>query len=68
MVTDREGNPLEALGIKDFTVSENGVEQKIDSVISASQRNEPVTIMLTMDVSGSMGDEIYLEDGSRGGL
>ncbi|MEQ8222551.1 MAG: VWA domain-containing protein [Candidatus Eremiobacterota bacterium] len=65
MVTDREGNPLEGLGIKDFTVSENGVEQKIDSVISASQRNEPVNIMLTMDVSGSMGDEIYLEDGTK---
>ena len=65
MVTDKEGNPVEGLGIKDFTVSENGIEQKIDSVISASQRNEPVTIMLTMDVSGSMGDEIYQEDGTK---
>ncbi|MEQ8168839.1 MAG: VWA domain-containing protein [Candidatus Eremiobacterota bacterium] len=65
MVTDKEGNPVEGLGIKDFTVSENAIEQKIDSVISASQRNEPVTIMLTMDVSGSMGDEIYQEDGTK---
>ena len=65
IVTDKAGNPVEGLGIKDFTVSENGIEQKIDSVISASQRNEPVTIMLTMDVSGSMGDEIYQEDGTK---
>lgn len=65
MVTDREGNPVDGLGIKDFTVSENGIEQKINTVISASQRNEPVTIMLTMDVSGSMGQETYHEDGTK---
>ncbi|HPZ07487.1 MAG TPA: VWA domain-containing protein [Candidatus Eremiobacteraeota bacterium] len=66
IVTDKAGNPVEGLGIRDFSVSENGVQQKLDSVINSSQKDEPVLVMLTMDASGSMGSQtiIYYENGS----
>ena len=38
-VTDREGRPIEGLGVNDFTISENGVRQEIAFV--EYQRLEP---------------------------
>ena len=65
IVTDEDGNPVEDLDVKDFVVFENNVKQKLDDVINASQQDEPINVVLTMDVSGSMGEEntIISEDG-----
>lgn len=68
IVTDRDGNPKEGLGVKDFTVIEDGIKQEIDDVLNALQKEEPLNLMLTMDVSGSMGEENIIsetDDGSE---
>jgi len=57
IVTDAKGNPVKGLGIKDFAVFEKNIKQNIDDVVNASQRGEPLNVVLTMDVSGSMGEE-----------
>ncbi|MBI3653116.1 MAG: VWA domain-containing protein [Acidobacteria bacterium] len=54
---DRSGNPLKALKAKDFIVYEDGAKQKIEHFTSTE---EPFTLMLLLDVSGSTRDDIAL--------
>ena len=52
VVTDHQGRNIIDLKKEDFVVLENDVEQEISLFDSV---NEPVTILLLLDVSGSMG-------------
>lgn len=56
-VIDRQGNVLKSLKAEDFTVYEDGQKQKIELF---SSTEEPFTIMLLLDVSGSTRDDIAL--------
>jgi Ca-activated chloride channel family protein len=56
-VIDRQGNVLKALKAEDFTIYEDGAKQKIELF---SSTEEPFTIMLLLDVSGSTRDDIAL--------
>src|SRR4051812_2075342 len=49
-VIDRQGNVLKSLKAEDFIVYEDGQKQKIELFASTE---EPFTIMLLLDVSGS---------------
>jgi Ca-activated chloride channel homolog len=56
-VLDRQGNVLKALKAEDFMVYEDGAKQKIEHFTSTE---EPFTLMLLLDVSGSTRDDIAL--------
>lgn len=56
-VTDRNGHPIRSLKADDFIVYEDGVKQKVTH-FAATQ--EPFTLMLLLDISGSTRDEIAL--------
>ena len=56
-VTDRNGRAVRSLRADDFTVFEDGVRQKIAHF---SPTEEPFTLMLLIDVSGSTIDDIDL--------
>jgi Ca-activated chloride channel family protein len=55
--TDRSGRAIKSLKAEDFTVYEDGVKQKI-SHFAATE--EPFTLMLLLDISGSTRDDIAL--------
>ena len=62
-VVDSRGHAIEQLDARDFEVYEDGVKQTISS-FSATQ--EPFTLMLLLDVSGSTAHEISLiKDAAR---
>jgi len=50
-VLDRDGRFVSGLGQQDFKIFENGVEQKLEYFQSVEQ---PFTVVLLLDVSGSM--------------
>lgn len=52
-VTDRQGNPVDGLGLRDFQVLEEKKSQVITSV--KFKRNTPVSIGVLVDISRSMG-------------
>jgi len=56
-VAGRDGRALRTLKINDFTVYENGVKQTI-SHFAATE--EPFTLLLLLDISGSTRDDIVL--------
>ena len=56
-VTDPNGLAVRSLRADDFNVYENGVLQKISHFASGE---EPFTLMLLLDISGSTADEIML--------
>jgi VWFA-related protein len=56
-VIDRQGNVLKTLKAEDFVVYEDGARQKIELFASTE---EPFTVMLLLDVSGSTRDDIAL--------
>jgi VWFA-related protein len=55
--TDRGGRVIKSLRAEDFTVYEDGVKQKI-SHFAATE--EPFTLLLLLDISGSTRDDIAL--------
>lgn len=54
-VTDKDGAFIEGLGPGDFTVFEDGVEQKI---LEFEVENRPISLGVLIDTSGSMKEEI----------
>jgi VWFA-related protein len=56
-VLDREGRAIRSLKKEDFVVFEDGVEQKVSHF---APTEEPFTVMLLLDVSGSTRDDIAL--------
>jgi Ca-activated chloride channel homolog len=56
-VIDRQGNVLKTLKADDFIIYEDGAKQKIELFASTE---EPFTVMLLLDVSGSTRDDIAL--------
>ena len=56
-VTDSNGVSVRSLKAEDFDVYEDGVKQKISHFASG---DEPFTLMLLLDISGSTADEIML--------
>jgi VWFA-related protein len=56
-VTDSNGDAVRSLKADEFNVYENGVLQKISHFTSG---DEPFTLMLLLDISGSTADEIML--------
>jgi VWFA-related protein len=54
---DRSGNALKALKAEDFVIYEDGAKQKIEHF---SSTEEPFTLLLLLDVSGSTRDDIAL--------
>lgn len=56
-VVGRDGNVLKALKAADFTVYEDGLRQKIEIFESTE---EPFTLLLLLDLSGSTRDDIEL--------
>lgn len=56
-VLDREGRAIRSLKKEDFLIFEDGVEQKVSHF---APTEEPFTVMLMLDVSGSTRDEIAL--------
>ncbi len=56
-VTDSNGLAIRSLKADDFNVYEDGVRQKISHFASGE---EPFTLMLLLDISGSTADEIML--------
>ncbi|HXG93743.1 MAG TPA: VWA domain-containing protein [Blastocatellia bacterium] len=56
-VTDREGRAVKSLKADDFVIYEDGARQRI-AHFSATE--EPFTLMLLLDISGSTRDEIML--------
>ena len=56
-VTDSNGVAIRSLKADDFDVYEDGVKQKISHFASGE---EPFTLMLLLDISGSAADEIML--------
>jgi VWFA-related protein len=55
--TDRAGRAIKSLKAEDFTIYEDGVRQKI-SHFAATE--EPFTLLLLLDISGSTRDDIAL--------
>jgi Ca-activated chloride channel homolog len=56
-VADRDGHPISTLTASDFTVYEDGVKQKIAHF---ARTEEPFSVMLMLDISGSTLEEIGL--------
>lgn len=56
-VTDRNGRALRSLKAADFTVYEDGVRQRIEHFAATE---EPFTLLLLLDLSGSTRDDIEL--------
>ncbi|HXG64656.1 MAG TPA: VWA domain-containing protein [Blastocatellia bacterium] len=56
-VFDRDGRLLKSLKAQDFIVYEDGVEQKIAHFTATE---EPFTLMLLLDISGSTRDDIAM--------
>jgi VWFA-related protein len=56
-VTDREGRAIRSLKAEDFVVYEDGIRQKISHFATTE---EPFTLMLLLDISGSTREEIGL--------
>lgn len=60
-VTDENGKPVRGLEAKNFKVSENGVERKVDFFEPLRRKDDsrPLAIVFALDVSGSMtGEEL----------
>lgn len=60
-VTDSKGKPVRGLEAKDFRISENGIERRIDFFEPLRRQGEtrPLAIVFALDVSGSMtADEL----------
>ncbi|HEX8186099.1 MAG TPA: VWA domain-containing protein [Blastocatellia bacterium] len=55
--TDRAGRALKSLKAEDFTIYEDGVKQKISHF---AETEEPFTLLLLLDISGSTRDDIAL--------
>ena len=56
-VTDRDGRALRSLKAADFTIYEDGARQRIEHFAATE---EPFTLLLLLDISGSTRDEIEL--------
>jgi VWFA-related protein len=56
-VTDPTGRPIRSLTADDFVIYEDGVRQKITHFSSGE---EPFTVLLLLDISGSTADDITL--------
>ncbi|HJQ23861.1 MAG TPA: VWA domain-containing protein [Blastocatellia bacterium] len=56
-VTDRSGRALRSLKAADFAVYEDGVRQRIEHFAATE---EPFTLLLLLDISGSTHDDIEL--------
>lgn len=58
-VTDKDGKPVRGLEAKNFIVSENGVERKVDffEPLRRNDEKRPLAIVFALDVSGSMTTE-----------
>ncbi len=56
-VTDRSGRAIRSLKVSDFEIFEDGAKQKITHFAATE---EPFTVMLLLDISGSTRDEISL--------
>src|SRR4051812_30096065 len=59
-VTDKDGKPVRGLEAKDFKVSKDGVERKVDFFEPLRRRaedNRPLAVVFALDVSGSMTTE-----------
>lgn len=63
-VRDRSGNLVGALRKEDFEVYDNGVRQ--DLAVFERQTNQPVSIVLMIDTSGSTGKDLKYETDSAG--
>lgn len=61
-VRDRSGSLVGALGREDFEVYDNGVRQ--DLAVFERQTNQPVSIVLMIDTSGSTGKDLKYETDS----
>ena len=53
-VADERGNPLKGLGASHFLVQEDGSAVRIQSVSPLAQGEEPLSVVLAIDRSGSM--------------
>ena len=58
-VTDKDGKPVRGLEAKDFKVSEDGIERKVDffEPLRRTVESRPLAIVFALDVSGSMTNE-----------
>ena len=56
-VTDRSGRAMRSLKADDFTVYEDGVRQRVEHFAATE---EPFTLLLLLDISGSTHDDIEL--------
>lgn len=54
-VTDRHGRAISGMRESDFTVWENGIERRVTNV---SPANEPFNLVLLLDVSGSVEEQM----------
>lgn len=59
-VTDGNGEPAEVEPSR-ITLSENGVEMTAESITGVGEKENPITTMLVMDISGSMNANDKLE-------
>ncbi len=62
-VTDKDGNPVRGLDVKDFKIYEDGIERDIDFFQPVRKRDEtrPLSIVFALDVSGSITTEEMLK-------
>lgn len=56
-VTDRSGRAIKSLKVEDFVIYEDGAKQQITHFTATE---EPFTLMLMLDISGSTRDDIVL--------
>ena len=58
-VTDKDGKPVRGLEAKDFRVSEDGIERKVDffEPLRRTAESRPLAIVFALDISGSMTTE-----------
>src|SRR5437588_9569580 len=56
-VTERNGRALRSLKATDFTIYEDGARQRIEHFAATE---EPFTLLLLLDISGSTADDIEL--------
>ena len=52
VLVTRGGRPVDGLSADDFTVTDNGVRQRIETVLL---EDAPITLLLVLDISGSVG-------------